>query len=580
MKRRDYIIAGAAAIGSFIYYLWQACPTFYFWDSAELAAAVAGQGIPHPPGFPLYLITAIVFDKIIPADAARATVLFSVICAALSIGIFYLILVRILKLMDLASAGGRIAAAAATICYAISYSLSAQATRAEVYALNNLIFCLALYIFMGLFSNKLDQRQITLKFVLGMFLIGLGLANHHFTIILLLPAVGYLAFARKAKWKTIVAGSMAMLLPLSLYLVLLGFARNNPQLNWGNPVDFKGLLDVILVKGFSRSPAMLNLGHVLENFGFDLKLIYGQIGPLFAILAIFGSVYVLKIRQRLFYFLILIIAFNLVSTIFNETYYIENLDLHGYLLFALGIILMLAAIGLSSIAAVLLRRVSVPGATLVGLLAVLIPATTNAGSAALNGNRSARILATEIADQCAPNSLLITSSYNTLFITTALQEVYGYRRDLKIVNVYLFNQGWYRRLLAKRFKLNLNSGDLTQSESFYKTLLNEMHDSIEIYIEYDDKSAPLRNYLEPTGLLYKFVTEPVDIAKLGSNGFFDGDIKFFEDYCHPGMDYEEMKSMLWFIFNRARYLDARGHAEMAEIYSVEIEKLAAECADK
>jgi len=580
MFQRDHIIAIAAAIGSFLYYLWQSCPTFYFWDSAELAAAVAGCGIPHPPGFPLYLVGAITFDKIIPVDAARATVLFSVTCTALTVAIFYLILARILRLFELNFFAGKIAALAATLCYALSYSVSAQATRAEVYSLNNLIFCSALYIFMGLFSIKSDSRLSAPKFMLGTFFIGLGLANHHLTIMLLLPAIAYLAFARRAQWTTLIAGLGAMLLPLTLYLVLMGFARNGPELNWGNPINLGGLLDVFLVSGFNKSPAMLNLGHLLENFAFDLDLVYRQIGPVFAILAIFGAIYALKIRQPLLYFLILIMGFNLLSTIFNETYFDENLDLHGYLLFSLGITLILSTIGLASIAGVLLRRSAVPATILIGLVAVVIPGATNLGAAALANNYSAKKLATEIADQCAPNSLLITSSYNTYFITRALQDVYGYRRDLKIVNVYLFNQGWYRGLLADRFKLNPGRSDLGESEIFYKTLLNELHDSIEIYIEYDEKSAPLRNYLEPAGLLYKFVTEPVDIARLGEDGFFDGDIKFFEDYCHPGMDYEEMKSMLWFVFNRARYLNARGHEEMAEIYSVEVERLAAECADK
>jgi hypothetical protein len=45
-------------VASFVYYANQACPTFYFWDSAELTAAVLGNGIPHPPGFPALLLLA------------------------------------------------------------------------------------------------------------------------------------------------------------------------------------------------------------------------------------------------------------------------------------------------------------------------------------------------------------------------------------------------------------------------------------------------------------------------------------------------------------------------------------------
>jgi hypothetical protein len=42
-----------------------ACPTIYVGDSGELATAAATLGIPHPPGYPLYVLLGRLWIRLI-----------------------------------------------------------------------------------------------------------------------------------------------------------------------------------------------------------------------------------------------------------------------------------------------------------------------------------------------------------------------------------------------------------------------------------------------------------------------------------------------------------------------------------
>ena len=56
MRGRDRIGATLLGIGVFAVYAAGACPTIYVGDSGELVTAVHLLGIPHPTGYPLYVL--------------------------------------------------------------------------------------------------------------------------------------------------------------------------------------------------------------------------------------------------------------------------------------------------------------------------------------------------------------------------------------------------------------------------------------------------------------------------------------------------------------------------------------------
>ena len=269
----------------------------------------------------------------------------------------------------------------------------------------------------------------------------------------------------------------------------------------------------------------------------------------------------------------------MLSTILNETYYYENLDLHGYLLFSLLATLCLAGIGLSSLASKLPANVRLPVIIAAGLISIGLPGYVNWGEASLAGNSQARRYATAIVDECSEGALLITSSYNSYFTIQALQKAYGYRTDLEVVNVHLFGQKWYRDELINRFSLERTLVDVRDIDQYYASLINGRIKRSEIFIEYDDMSAGLKNYLWPSGLWMRYDVEPFSLKKYGGLDSVDADIQKFDNFLLLGTDYELLMSMIWSLDNRARFYNAMGEKEIADKYSAAIE-LAVENYDK
>src|SRR6059036_1597059 len=76
----------AALVGLvFVIYALGACPTVYVGDSGELVTAVHLLGIPHPTGYPLYVLLGKLWTVLLPVGSiAWRMSLFSALCAAVA----------------------------------------------------------------------------------------------------------------------------------------------------------------------------------------------------------------------------------------------------------------------------------------------------------------------------------------------------------------------------------------------------------------------------------------------------------------------------------------------------------------
>ena len=80
----------AITTGVFAVYALGACPTIYVGDSGELTTAVAVLGIPHPTGYPLYVLLGKLWTLLFPVGSiAWRMSLFSAACGALACGLLY-----------------------------------------------------------------------------------------------------------------------------------------------------------------------------------------------------------------------------------------------------------------------------------------------------------------------------------------------------------------------------------------------------------------------------------------------------------------------------------------------------------
>lgn len=124
-RRWPVLVPLAVCGGLFALYLTTLCPTVYWYDSAEYATAAAVWGIPHPPGYPVYVLLAAGFARLLPVSAALATNALSAVAGALSAAALFALVRR--------SGGSALAAAVGALGLGIAPVVWGNAVVAEVY---------------------------------------------------------------------------------------------------------------------------------------------------------------------------------------------------------------------------------------------------------------------------------------------------------------------------------------------------------------------------------------------------------------------------------------------------------------
>jgi len=234
-------------------------PTVSAWgDSAKFQYLAQVWGIPHPTGYPLYLLLTRLFALLpLGGEVAYRVNLLSAVCAASAVGFLALTAAKLIGRPPLGS-GDHLTAVAAALSLAFSPIFWSQATVAEVYALNALfvVLCLALL---------LRWWETEEAGVLHTFLLVYGLSfSHHLSMVLLLPAFLYLIARRQPRAfvqpRHILFGLLGVGLGLIPYsYILLRAAQgaaysefpplNDPAL----PALLSAFVDYLTGAGFRRS---------------------------------------------------------------------------------------------------------------------------------------------------------------------------------------------------------------------------------------------------------------------------------------------------------------------------------------
>lgn len=93
---------------------------------------------------------------------------------------------------------------------------------------------------------------------------------------------------------------------------------------------------------------------------------------------------------------------------------------------------------------------------------VLLPAITlahNYHACDRSTNNLPYVYAKNILDSCPPNTILFTSGDNDTFPVWCLQEVYEYRKDVRVVNLSLLNTDWYTAQMKNRYDVPISLTD-------------------------------------------------------------------------------------------------------------------------
>lgn len=167
------------------------------------------------------------------------------------------------------------------------------------------------------------------------------------------------------------------------------------------------------------------------------------------ILAVIGMVYHAKKEWKSFYVLLLLFLFTgLVLKVYLNERPFEPRERDYALVGSFYIFAMWIGVGIYAIYQYILKyvnpKVALPAVLATALLASpVILASQNWDDHDRSGKHTAVAMARAYLDSCEPNAILFTIGDNDTFPMWYLQEIEGYRTDVRIVNTSLLATDWY-----------------------------------------------------------------------------------------------------------------------------------------
>ena len=388
-------------------------------DGVELVTASATLGIPHPPGYPTYIILGKAFSWLPLGSVAFRYNLFSAMAVAGAVGILALVIGALHERVRPTTA------MAAALLFAFAPLVWSQAVVAEIYGLNLL--------FLAIFLLVWVQRGST-----GWAGFWLGLAiTTHLTSIFFLPAL-MITSGRKF-WRPLVGMGIG-LFPLLLLPLLAG---GDSPIVWGRPTDIQGWW--WLVSGRLYNANLRPTFDIDHLAGIWRALALGPIGM------IAGSLQTPPAP-----------AGSLGSTSNRRMIRLLGSTAVLYLLFAIFYHTPDAAINLLP-AMMILALLIAPTLDRLGKAALLLPIILVAvtfPARNLSGDYEVRLNAQSLLMETPENALLLTPGNRTIFTILYFQHVEETRPDIMVADANLFAFDWYRdRLKAQYPELYVPEGD-------------------------------------------------------------------------------------------------------------------------
>jgi hypothetical protein len=332
-------------------YLLTLAPSVIQIDSGELAAVQATLGIAHPTGYPLFTILGYIYSLLpLPFTKIYQLNLLAAMYCAVAVGMFSYTVKTVLdnissfQTIKQLKSGKKSKSKQETVNFepnenqkiifsvlsglslAFSKTVWFQSTSVEVYSLHMfLISLILLWLIKSFIGESSEKFSLKNNWVIFSIMLALGFSNH-MTTLLILPGTAYLYF-NKEKFSSnsfrkfgIMIFSFVILLVL-IYSYLPIRASQNPNLNWGNPVDTERILRH--VSGFqyqvwlfsSTESAKKQLEYFISNLPneYFLSLILAVIGIL------------VSFRYSKKFFIFNLITF-LTTVLYSINYDISDID--------------------------------------------------------------------------------------------------------------------------------------------------------------------------------------------------------------------------------------------------------------
>ena len=305
LNRENAVIFLTVFFVSLAVYVRTLCPTVYVGDSGELIAAAATLGIPHPPGFPLYVILGKIFITLFRfSNIAYRMNLFSALCSAATCGMLALLMRRVFSV-------GAMVSVLFGLIFAFSFTNWSMATVAVTYPLSSLITVLGILVLFSWLQNK-DKKHLSFFF----FCVGLGFATHTLTIVLLLSAVILIVLnvaGKRGAYKGIGRSALWLIPGLILYLFIPLRASMKPAVNWSDPETIPRLFRFLTRADYWKKAYVENISDFIEVVRHYLKTIPQEFSLLGLLLLLCGIYYLARKNWKYLVFFLSLFFFNIAA---------------------------------------------------------------------------------------------------------------------------------------------------------------------------------------------------------------------------------------------------------------------------
>ena len=464
-------------------YLFTIAPSVVQIDSGELAAVQTTMGIAHPTGYPIFTLTGYLFLKLpLPFTKIFQANLLALVCCSLGVFLFIKSALVILSNITFGVESHKkkskpsvvesseknifiiTSAVLAGLILAFSKTYWLQSTSVEVYSLQIFLFALIMY---STLKAYYGERKL-LNWILVALSLALGFSNH-MTTLLTLPFVAILFFqkekfnARSIK-KILLMLSVLFPLVIAFYFYLSLRASVNPQINWGNPVNFENLYRHISGKQYqvwlftSMDAAEKQLGYFLKNFA-------GEFGYIGAFLGLIGIFYSYKHMRKMFYALITTFIFSVLYSINYDIVDIDSYFLLAYIVFSFFI-----AYGIFKLLLYLQQKFNSKAAIITALVISLFPLALNFSVVNQSGVYTFEDYTKAALNSTEKNSIIFSYQWDYLVSPSYyFQTVENLRKDVCVIDKELLRRSWYYNQL-KRNHPDVMENIIPQTNNFLEAV--------------------------------------------------------------------------------------------------------------
>ncbi len=477
MKKANRFLPAALFFALLVVYLLTLAPGLTWAnrgaDGGDLITAAATGGVPHPTGYPVWLLAADLFQLLPIGSLAWRTNLLSAFAAAGASMVICKLVIRSL------STSNYLAGFVAGLAFGLSPLIWSQAVITEVYTLHAFFIILLLY--WSLFPPIKDNGKSDL--ILGV-ISGIAMGNH-FTTILFLPVIfGSTLSIQDKHWhidaRCFLRRLSGLGIGLLIYLVIPLRALSDPPVNWGDPVTFGNFLWLVSGRLYQQEIFGASCPLLWERFRSAVGFLLTQLGFLGFVTSVVGSIFYLRSGRLLRSSVWMVIAFFIFAVIYNTE------DSFLYLVPAVVSFAIWLGLGVDGLMRLAARKVTIPG-WVPGILLLMWVIYIAVGSwAQVDASRDARAeqFGRLVMTQIPENALIFARGDPALFSLWYFHFALHQRPDLSIVAMDLLHYDWYRDTLRSTYP----SLSVPEPYPFPDTILAANPDRPVCIVEYDGQA--------------------------------------------------------------------------------------------